>query len=362
MPRGLIDVPVDGAQGPPPLVSPAGRWERRGVMGVGMVGACALGVAVGVWARPHQDGVPTRQMAAQEGPTAGRLRILLTPEPAPASAKPVRIAASPEPVRVLSQPPVALAVRAPAPAAPQAAKPSPVVVARTEGAEKPVAKPGTKARTEPTRLAGASKPSKAELATAERDKAAKARLAWLAKVERMKAAERERAAKAAFAKVDKARAAKALKLAKAATSAKAAPARLAAARPAPHPVAVNAPASTLDVQLAALRAEPLKVSAPVPKALPPAPARPATRACDADSRAEALLCADPKLAAADRRLGAAYRRAIQAGAPPDRLRRQQGRWLAAREAAAEEAPWAVGQVYEARISELEDEAARAAEE
>ena len=69
------------------------------------------------------------------------------------------------------------------------------------------------------------------------------------------------------------------------------------------------------------------------------------------------MCENPRLAAADRRLARAYREAADAGAPEWRLRQQQNRWLAARERAADEAPWAVTEVYEARIAELEDEAA-----
>lgn len=81
------------------------------------------------------------------------------------------------------------------------------------------------------------------------------------------------------------------------------------------------------------------------------------RCADAGSQAEAVVCADPRLAAADRRLRQAYDRALDAGASPRRLDRQQGRWLAAREDAAREDPRAVAEVYEARIAELEDMAA-----
>lgn len=403
MPHEQADALVHGAQGQTHLVVPAARWERRGVLGAGMIGACALGAAVGIMVRPDDVDETARMTAARAalpGPAETHLQIVVGPQPAPPLGPPLRIAASPEPVRVLSPAPpqavvapapVAIAVREAEPAA--APKPPPVVVAKVETAEKPVAKSAPEVRAAPTRLAKAEAPrrekaepksgadksglSKTELANAERDKAAKARLAWLAKVERIKAHERGKAAKAELAKAEKAKAAKPVKLAnapptpvKASTvlKAKAAapkpgvPAKMAvqvaAARPVPRPAAVNAPASTLDIQLAALRAEPLKVSAPVQKTPASPPSQP-PRACDADSRAEALVCGDPKLAAADRRLTAAYRRAVQAGASPDRLRRQQGRWLAARETAAEEAPWAVAQVYEARISELEGEVARA---
>ena len=386
MPREQADAPVHGAQGQAQLVVPAARWERRGVLGAGMVGACALGAAVGILARPHDVDERARMTAARASlpeRSETHLQIVVGPPPAPPLEAPLRIAASAEPVRVLApappqaivaRGPIAVAVREPEQAAPpKVVKPPPAHVAKVEAAVKAVAA-RTKAAPTPLTEAGApereqaapkvgadrSKPSKAELAKAGHDKAAKARLAWLAKVERIKAAERENAAKAELAKAEKAKAARTVKLAAAPPTPVKAP-MVQKLKAAARPAAVNAPASTLDIQLAALRAEPLKVSAPVQKAAPapPRPAAPAPKACAAESRAEALLCGNPKLAAADRRLAAAYRRAVQAGASPDRLRRQQGRWLAARETAAEEAPWAVAQVYEARISELEDEAAQA---
>jgi uncharacterized protein len=67
-----------------------------------------------------------------------------------------------------------------------------------------------------------------------------------------------------------------------------------------------------------------------------------------------MVCADSRLSARDRQLQAAYREAMAAGVPATALRRQQVRWLAAREAAAREAPWAVEDVYVARIAELRD--------
>ena len=73
----------------------------------------------------------------------------------------------------------------------------------------------------------------------------------------------------------------------------------------------------------------------------------------ARSRAELMVCADPGLAEADRRLDAAYRHALDVGVPAWRLERQQRRWLRAREGAAFEAPEEVAGVYEARIAELQ---------
>lgn len=73
----------------------------------------------------------------------------------------------------------------------------------------------------------------------------------------------------------------------------------------------------------------------------------------ARSRAELMVCADPGLAEADRRLDAAYRHALDVGVPAWRLERQQRRWLRAREDAAFDAPEAVAGVYDARIAELQ---------
>ena len=47
------------------------------------------------------------------------------------------------------------------------------------------------------------------------------------------------------------------------------------------------------------------------------------------------------------------------GAPDAQLRQQQQRWLSARSSAAREAPWAVHDVYLARIAELNGQAREA---
>ena len=73
----------------------------------------------------------------------------------------------------------------------------------------------------------------------------------------------------------------------------------------------------------------------------------------ARTRSEMMVCEDPRLAAADRRLAVAFRRAVDSGVPYGPLRRQQDRWLAARERAAV-SPEAVHMVYQQRIAELED--------
>jgi len=76
--------------------------------------------------------------------------------------------------------------------------------------------------------------------------------------------------------------------------------------------------------------------------------------CASSDPGAALACADPELGAAERRMNRAYQQAEAAGVPAAELHRQQERWLATRAAAAREAPWAVRDVYQARIAELED--------
>nr|MEA2799819.1 hypothetical protein [Phenylobacterium sp.] len=66
----------------------------------------------------------------------------------------------------------------------------------------------------------------------------------------------------------------------------------------------------------------------------------------------AMVCTDPALGAAERQLARAYQGARAAGVPDAQLQRQQQHWLASRSAAAREAPWAVHDVYLARIAEL----------
>jgi uncharacterized protein YecT (DUF1311 family) len=72
------------------------------------------------------------------------------------------------------------------------------------------------------------------------------------------------------------------------------------------------------------------------------------------TRGQAAVCADPGLAALDRRMARAYGEAMAAGAPMDDLRADQADWRAAREDAAERSPAAIAQVYNERIGELTD--------
>jgi uncharacterized protein len=81
--------------------------------------------------------------------------------------------------------------------------------------------------------------------------------------------------------------------------------------------------------------------------------------CAARDAGQAGGCADPSLGSAERQLTRAYQDARAAGVPDAQLQHQQQRWLAARSAAAREAPWAVHDVYIARIAELNGQAREA---
>jgi uncharacterized protein len=61
-----------------------------------------------------------------------------------------------------------------------------------------------------------------------------------------------------------------------------------------------------------------------------------------------------RLALREQQLQQAYRNAEAAGVSTAELRRRQERWALLRAATARDAPWAVEDVYEARISELND--------
>ncbi|MFC3079343.1 hypothetical protein ACFODL_14690 [Phenylobacterium terrae] len=164
------------------------------------------------------------------------------------------------------------------------------------------------------------------------------------------------------------------------------------------PPPASPPAEPSDSQLAAVPAPPAPAAPaaepPAPRLGPPAqvaiaPARPATppRAespppeprlatrtepepprvrpsfdCRyAGSLSEEMVCSDPQLAAADRRLARAYERAVAAGVPRRYLRAEQDDWLAIREQAARRSPGAVADIYEQRTAELNDMAIEAQE-
>lgn len=86
---------------------------------------------------------------------------------------------------------------------------------------------------------------------------------------------------------------------------------------------------------------------------PPSPRYVASFDCaTARPGAEEMVCEDPALAAADRRLARAYARAMGAGADPENLRQEQRDWVAIREDAAMQSRQALADVYDQRTLEL----------
>jgi uncharacterized protein len=73
-----------------------------------------------------------------------------------------------------------------------------------------------------------------------------------------------------------------------------------------------------------------------------------------------MVCSDPGLAAADREMARAYRRAIDAGMDPADLRQEQQDWRAVREVAARQSRRSVAEIYDQRIHELDRMATDAA--
>ncbi|WP_293678739.1 hypothetical protein [uncultured Phenylobacterium sp.] len=365
----------------------------------GVVGACVLGVALGIWARPTAPGEADARPAAAKTTPRPALQIVVDDTPAPIGAplevlsaellgnEPARIAPPPAPVApliALPRPASGLmkvdAVVAAAPIAapavhetpkpqvkPKVAPPKPPkpVVAKASKPEPDPAK--AKAKLAAAKAAKAREVAKLEKAAklAEARKAEKAKAVKLAKAEAaraksVKTAQAEKAAKAAkLAKAEKtAKAQKLARIEKAKVEAKAKrPAKLTKAvkvepRRAVRPKATKV-AAVKPAPAARPAPKPAKKAKPVPRGEGPMRVARADT-CASSDPGEAVVCADRRLSARDRQLQQAYRSAEAAGVPASALRSQQNRWLAARAAAAREAPWAVEDVYVARISELRD--------
>jgi hypothetical protein len=280
----------------------------------GVVAAAVLGVGLGLWARPApepppQPRPPTPAVAAPEP----RLQIVVDDTPAPIGVPlevlPPDMIAAAGTSRARAAPVDALPPMAPARPAPAvqrlvkaSATPAPVDADRS-ASRSPSAKP--KASRTGTLKASRSGSSQAKTGQATPPKAridAKAQPTKLAK------------AKAAKAQQAKSPAAKSRK------PAQQAEARTARSKPKPKPEA--SPARRL----------PGEASTRVARADPP----------------------DRRLEVRERQLQRAYAQAEAAGVSAQTLRRQQARWVEARNAAEREAPWAVEDVYLARISELHD--------
>jgi len=213
------------------------------------------------------------------------------------------------------------------------------------------------------KVAKADKPRPAAKAREAETKAQLAALMRVVQAEVRRAEARERAQTLAAAKAQKAK----LERAKL-ENAKAEKARVQAARLEKAKLERTRLEKARLEKAKAVREKPVrpavvKASAPRPKAAPPArpaprgagPLRMAKNTCASIDPGEAIVCASPRLSVRERQLQRAYRDAEAAGVPASELRRQQQRWEAQRAAAAREAPWAVEEVYEARIAELNDQ-------
>jgi hypothetical protein len=403
---------------PPPTTDRPERPPRPGRIAIaGVFGACFLGGGLGLWARPAPE-TPVVVAQAEPLRPALQVVVDDTPAPVgallevlPADlAAPSRPSALPRliPVEPLAPRRTAGLVKVDAVVAPTQAPapvpmPAPVPVLRIEKAVEPVAPP--KALKVQVASPGPAKPVRAAKPVAKVEKAVEKPRPKKAEPTRVAKVEKAKPSKPVLAKAAPAKARADKQLAKAARKSKPAvardeakPKRLAvlakSTKAAPQKVAAKAkiaakPKSAVakkpkTVQFVAVKPKVQKAKVVQAKAAKPAPVRkpkveharverkaapPPRRivprgegpmrvaradACASHDPGEAMVCADRRLAARDRQLQQAYRNAEAAGVPASALRRQQDRWVQARAAAAREAPWAVEDVYVARISELHD--------
>lgn len=327
----------------------------RGFLLTGVAAAALMGVGLGLWARPAMS---ERQMAlpliAAARPAEPRkLQIVLDEAPAPLgppievlprSAETPRFAPPERPPQELLAPvrPAAGLVRV------QSVEPEPVV----EAAQKPEPKP---------RKLAAPKPVKVKTAAATK----------APKLEKVKTVEKARARPAAskVAKAAPKSARTGVRLAKAEGPHKPARVEKAAVKHPAKPAALVQRTAQHKAAAKPPKTQKVRLEAKAPKAARPAlkvaqQARPAKAAPPKAVRplkgagplrvAKAQPRPDTAVRDADRQMSRAYSSARAAGVPDWQLRKQQARWEAARASAAREAPWAVHDVYLARIAELHD--------
>lgn len=369
------------------------------MMAAGVVGALTLGGGLGLWARPAPppqamtaarpiapedaprpalqiivEDVPAPigpllevlpgdaapQPAAPRRPSAGLMKVDTVVAAQPLLVPTVKVEPKPEPTVEAVRPPKALKIDKP-----KVEKPR-IEQAKADAKPKVAARKIAEAKAETTdkadRKAKAAKLAKVEKAKAEKVRTEKLKLEK-ARAEAARAEKRAVAQKAEKAKAAKLAKAKATKLAKAEAVARAKKAEAAKAKdlakakgkPKTQLAQAKSPKKPA-VEKASTRAKPAPKTPPrKPVVRGEGPLRVARNdACASADPGEAAVCADRSLSARDRQLQRAYRNAEAAGVPASALRRQQDRWLQARAAAAREAPWAVEDVYVARISELND--------
>jgi hypothetical protein len=381
---------------------PLGR-AAHGLLIAGVAGACVLGIGLGLWARPATSERRLAATAAKAVVTpapARQLQIVVDDRPAPigeplevmprrpgtgveSPAQPA-LATDPAPFTILPPQTGLLRVQAIAPPPPLASPPAPARV-RREPVRKTVAlaAPATRSAHGIEKAPGPQVRAKAEdrriaRLQARQKKQRKIELAE-ARAEQAEADAREKAAQAR-------RRAPLLRLVHALANAiphKAAPAkdlqddhrhvrearearRLRANR---RDESRRETARLHDAESAEVRAEKLRRTraersqqariearrAIEPPARDPRVIKVAARnRCASSDPGAAMVCSDRNLGAVDRQMARAVQQAQAAGVSPDDLQRQEKHWLAARSAAAREAPWAVHDVYLAHIAELRD--------
>ena len=338
--------------------------SRHRLLFAGVAAATVMGVSLGLWARPAMSERQQTARAPVETPEpaspALSLQIVVDDTPAPlgapievlpATASPAMILPPPERVAPEPQAPVRPAsglVRVqtiepqdaePAPHA--ARKPVVRVIARAMEKPRPVVK------SKPVLLARAPSP-KARPAHVEKAKVVveKAPL----KVERVRVARAvAKPSTPARPKVQIARVERHVKPARI----EKAVARVAPRRPEPAPKVQKARVERKAIKAAPKpRVEKVAVKLKPARTAPVRPLKPARGA--GPLRTASAPRPDPTLRDADRQMSRAYSTARAAGVPDWKLQRQQQRWQQARASAAHEAPWAVHDVYLARIAELHD--------
>lgn len=349
------------------LIEPRPQGPRRVVL-AGVLVAAVLGVGLGLWARPAPERPPQPRppAPAPQGPEP-QLQIVLDDTPAPLGLPlevlPPDMIAAAGTSRVLARSAGELSPLDPAlPALPVER----LVMANATSAPAAVDRPSTPNRSAAARPAGKAKSAQpVRLAQSEKRQASKpqTKRSRSSKASPTKAktpkTRAETATKLAQAKPSKSRmesktkASKPAKteIAKARTKPKATPVKVAKAKaPTSKSAKSQSAKSRKPTQLAEAKAARLK---PKPKPAPQAaPARKLRG--EASTRVARADPPDRRLEVRERQLQRAYAQAEAAGVPSQALRRQQARWVEARNAAEREAPWAVEDVYLARISELHD--------
>jgi uncharacterized protein YecT (DUF1311 family) len=118
-----------------------------------------------------------------------------------------------------------------------------------------------------------------------------------------------------------------------------------------NPAAV-APLAAAPQRAALALLAPRLAAATVARPIKPERTPPAAPCAAGASRADLTACADPDVAAADRDLKAAYRRALSAGAPAETAAGDQIAWMLTREDAARRSPAALTSAYRERTAQL----------